>query len=165
MRERMREIIPQTCERMGVDIVRGVLARDHIHMFLSIPPKLSLSDGMQRIKGCSSRRIQVEFPELHKRCWGRQPACVDASQSYLYAGSSRLGAGVDVLVSDDAVLAWIASGLHLNQNYKYLHADISISDARAAIGRYPGFNNSRRPHSSLDGKNPDQAYVNLSVAA
>ncbi len=35
-------------------------------MFLSIPPKLSLSDVMQRIKGRSSRRIQMEFPELRK---------------------------------------------------------------------------------------------------
>jgi putative transposase len=31
------------------------------------PPKLSLSDVMQRIKGRSSRRIQMEFPELRKR--------------------------------------------------------------------------------------------------
>jgi len=71
MRERIREIIRQTCAEMGVHIVRGVLARDHVHMFLSIPPKLSLSDVMQRIKGRSSRRIQIEFPEQRKRYWGR----------------------------------------------------------------------------------------------
>jgi len=41
-------------------------------MFLSIPPKLLLSDIMQRIKGRSSRRIQMEFTELRKRYWGRQ---------------------------------------------------------------------------------------------
>lgn len=37
----------------------------------------------------------------------------------------------------------------------------SVSEARAGIGRYLGFYNSRRPHSSLDGKTPDQAYFNL----
>ena len=72
MRERIREIIMQTCQEMGVHIVKGVLGRDHVHMFLSIPPKLSLSDVMQRIKGRSSRRIQMEFPELRKRYWGRR---------------------------------------------------------------------------------------------
>tara|TARA_R110002110_G_C12942421_1_gene669591 strand:- start:24 stop:371 length:348 start_codon:yes stop_codon:yes gene_type:complete len=72
MRERIREIICQTCAEMGVHIVRGVLAHDHVHMFLSIPPKLSLSDVMQRIKGRSSRRVQMEFPELRKRYWGRR---------------------------------------------------------------------------------------------
>lgn len=72
IRERIRVIIRQSCDEMGVHIVRGVLARDHIHMFLSIPPKLSLSDVMQRIKGRSSRRIQMEFPELRKRYRGRR---------------------------------------------------------------------------------------------
>ena len=72
MRERIREIIIQTCEELGVHIVKGVLACDHVHMFLSIPPKLSLSDVMQRIKGRSSRRIQMEFPDLRKRYWGRR---------------------------------------------------------------------------------------------
>ena len=72
MRDRIREIIIQTCEELGVHIVRGVLARDHGHMFVSIPPKLSLSNVMQRIKGRSSRRIQLEFPELRKRYWGRR---------------------------------------------------------------------------------------------
>jgi REP element-mobilizing transposase RayT len=32
MRERLREIIRQTCVELGVHIVRGVLARDHVHM-------------------------------------------------------------------------------------------------------------------------------------
>ncbi len=51
---------------MGVHIVKGVLARDRVHMFLSIPPKLSLSDVMQRIKGRSPRRIQMEFPDISR---------------------------------------------------------------------------------------------------
>ena len=72
MRERIREIIIQTSEELGVHIEKGVLARDHVHMFLSIPPKLSLSDVMRRIKGRSSRRIQMEFPDLRKRYWGRR---------------------------------------------------------------------------------------------
>src|SRR5210317_1592347 len=72
MRMRIREIIRQTCSEMGVHIVKGVLARDHVHMFLSIPPQLALSTVMQRIKGRSSRRIQMEFPELRKRYWRRR---------------------------------------------------------------------------------------------
>ena len=67
MRERLREIIRQTCTELGVHIVRGMLARDHVQMFLSIPPKLSLAYVMQRIKGRSSRRIQMEFPALRKQ--------------------------------------------------------------------------------------------------
>ena len=51
----------------------------------------------------------------------------------------------------------------------YIHAYINVPDARAAIGRYIQFFNSRRPHTSLDGQTPDQAYFNqlptLTVAA
>ena len=72
MRERIREIIGQACAEMGVHIVKGVLARDHVHMFISVPPQIALSKVMQRIKGRSSRRVQMEFPELRKRYWGRR---------------------------------------------------------------------------------------------
>ena len=40
----------------------------------------------------------------------------------------------------------------------YLRAYESVSEARASIGRYLNFYNGRRPHSSLDGTTPDQAY-------
>lgn len=72
MRERIRVTIRQTCEELGVHIVKGVLARDHVHMFISVPPQLALSTVMQRIKGRSSRRVQMEFPTLRKRYWGRR---------------------------------------------------------------------------------------------
>ena len=42
----------------------------------------------------------------------------------------------------------------------YLRAYASVSEARAGIGRYLSFYNTRRPHSSLDGRTPDQAYFN-----
>jgi putative transposase len=39
-----------------------------------------------------------------------------------------------------------------------LRAYESVSDTRASIGRYLRFYNERRPHASLDGMTPDQAY-------
>lgn len=42
----------------------------------------------------------------------------------------------------------------------YLHAYKTVSDARLGIGRYLAFYNSRRPHSSLDRKTPEQVYFN-----
>jgi len=72
MCDRIYEINMQTCVKLWVQIVKGVSARDHVHMFLSIPPTLSLLDIIQRIKSRISRRIQMEFPELRKRYWGKQ---------------------------------------------------------------------------------------------
>lgn len=42
----------------------------------------------------------------------------------------------------------------------YLHAYKTVSEARAGIGRYLSFYNTRRPHSSLDRQTPDHAYFN-----
>jgi len=41
----------------------------------------------------------------------------------------------------------------------YLHAYASVPEARAGIGRYFGFCNGVRPHSSLGGRTPDDVYL------
>lgn len=58
MRERVWEIIIQACDELDVHIFKGVLERDHVHMFLLTSPAIA----MQRIKGRSSRRTQTDFP-------------------------------------------------------------------------------------------------------
>ena len=40
-------------------------------MFVSVPPKLAISDLMRKIKGWSSHKVQREFPALKNRYWGR----------------------------------------------------------------------------------------------
>jgi putative transposase len=40
-------------------------------MFVEIPPHIAVSDVVRRVKGRSSHRVQMEFPELRKRYWGR----------------------------------------------------------------------------------------------
>jgi putative transposase len=71
LRERVRDIIRQVCRELGVEIVKGVLSSDHIHMFVSVPPNVAISALMQRVKGRSSHKIQIEFPAIRKRYWGR----------------------------------------------------------------------------------------------
>ena len=71
MRERIRDIIRHTCAEVGVQIVQGVLARDHVHMFISVRPQLALSKVTQMIKDRSLRQVQMA-PELRTRYWGRR---------------------------------------------------------------------------------------------
>ena len=72
MRLCVREIIKQVCDEMGVTIVNGALSRDHVHMFVEIPPHVSVSDFVRRAKGRSSRKIQQEFEHIRKRYWGQR---------------------------------------------------------------------------------------------
>ena len=72
IQERTRNLIARGCEEMGVKILNGVVSSDHIHMHCSIPPKIRVSDFVQKLKGMSSRKLQQEFPELKKRYWGQR---------------------------------------------------------------------------------------------
>ena len=40
-------------------------------MFVSIPPRLSVSKLMQYLKGTTSRRLQMEYQVLRKQYWGQ----------------------------------------------------------------------------------------------
>ena len=46
---------------------------DHIHVAVSIPPTISVSEYVQRLKGSSSRYLNktLEFPELDGVTWQR----------------------------------------------------------------------------------------------
>jgi len=68
---RLRELIRQTCATLEVYIDSGHIAVDHVHLLVSVPPQVSVSDLMQRLKGRSSRKMLEEFGELNRQFWGR----------------------------------------------------------------------------------------------
>jgi len=69
--KKVREFIRQTCATLDVYIVSGHVAVDHVHLLLSVPPNLAVSDLVQRLKGRSSRLLLDEFAELKRQFWGR----------------------------------------------------------------------------------------------
>ena len=69
--KRVRELIRQTCASLDVYIVKGHVSKDHVHLLVSVPPKLSVSELVKRLKGRSSRKMLEEFGELRKLYWGR----------------------------------------------------------------------------------------------
>jgi len=42
----IRDIIKKLCEMKGVQIIEGKVCIDHVHIYVAIPPKLSVSDFM-----------------------------------------------------------------------------------------------------------------------
>jgi putative transposase len=68
---RVRELIRQVCRAEEVDILKGHVSKDHVHLFVSIPPQVTISRLVQRLKGKSSHRLLAEFAHLRKAFWGR----------------------------------------------------------------------------------------------
>ena len=68
---RVRDLVRQTCEHLELEILKGVISKDHVHLLVSAPPTISASNIMKRIKGRSSIKLFQEFPQLKKRYWGQ----------------------------------------------------------------------------------------------
>ena len=68
---RVRELIRQVCRDSEVEILKGHVSKDHVHLFVSIPPQLAISRFVQRVKGKSSYKLLHEFSHLRKVFWGR----------------------------------------------------------------------------------------------
>lgn len=68
---RVRDLIRQTCVQLDVQILSGAVQPDHVHLLVSVPPNISVSGLMQRIKGRSSRKIMEEYNEMRHQFWGR----------------------------------------------------------------------------------------------
>ncbi|MBI4653655.1 MAG: IS200/IS605 family transposase [Nitrospirae bacterium] len=67
---RMREIFGEIAEQYEIEIDTMEVMDDHVHLFLSVPPKYSPAVVVQRIKSISAKIIFREFPEIKKSLWG-----------------------------------------------------------------------------------------------
>src|SRR3984893_14440443 len=96
----------------------------------------------------------------------RQPEIFNTDQGSQFTGTAFTGVLADngIAISMDGKGAWrdnvFVERLWRSVKYEevYLRAYDSVGEARSSIGRYLDFYNGRRPHSSLDGSTPDQAY-------
>jgi len=69
--KRVRELIREVCKANEVEIIKGHVSVDHVHLFVSVPPHISVSKLMQYIKEKSSRKVMSEFKTVSKMYWGR----------------------------------------------------------------------------------------------
>ena len=68
---RLREMLRETCASLDVEIEKGHVSADHVHMLVSVPPHLAVSKLVQSMKGRSSRKLLAEYRHLKKQFWGR----------------------------------------------------------------------------------------------
>jgi len=68
---RVRDLIRMICTSLDVEIVKGHISRDHVHLMVSVPPYVAVSRLVQRMKGLTSRKLLQENRGLNKAFWGR----------------------------------------------------------------------------------------------
>ena len=71
VQKRCRDLLIQICEAEGVEIMKGVVSSDHVHMHVEYAPGMNVSSMVKQMKGRTSRKLQQEFPHLKERYWGQ----------------------------------------------------------------------------------------------
>lgn len=92
---KVRELIREICKANDIEILKGHVSKDHVHLFLSIPPHLSISNTVQSLKGKSSRKLLSNFKHLQQQFWGRH----FWARGYFVASSGN--------VTDEVVMKYI----------------------------------------------------------
>ena len=63
--------IKDTCDWKGIEILEGSVKEEHVHLYLQVPPRYSISDTVKWLKGKSATKLLQKFPKLAKQYWGR----------------------------------------------------------------------------------------------
>jgi len=66
VKRRLEEIIRQVATEIGIKILALEIMPDHLHLFVSAYPQLSIPHIVKSFKGKSSHDLRLEFPELNK---------------------------------------------------------------------------------------------------
>ncbi|RKJ17499.1 IS200/IS605 family transposase, partial [Butyricicoccus sp. 1XD8-22] len=75
LKQDIGQILRKLCERKGVEILEATACKDHIHMLVSIPPKISVSSFVGYLKGKSSLMIFDRHANLKYRYGNRKFWC------------------------------------------------------------------------------------------
>ena len=108
--ERVRELVRQICKENDVEIIKGHVSQDHVHLLVSVPPQLAISKLVQYLKGKSSYKLMQENKQISKMFWGRHLW----ARGYFVATSGN--------VTDEVIAEYIK-----NQDIEKEDEDFSIS--------------------------------------
>ena len=70
IRDRVKEVFEEISRNHDFEIDTLEIAKDHVHIFLSFPPRYSISKAVGILKSISGSVIFQEHPEVKKELWG-----------------------------------------------------------------------------------------------
>jgi len=70
VRERVTELLVEIAVENEIEIDTMEVAEDHVHLFVSFPPRHSISSVVGRLKSQSASALFREFPDVRQQLWG-----------------------------------------------------------------------------------------------
>ena len=97
----LSSVLDEISKERGWSMITKEIQPDHVHIFLSIPPAISVSNVIKILKGSTARKLFVQFPELKKTLWG----------GHLWAPSYYVGTAGNV--SAEVIQSYIERAEHI----------------------------------------------------
>ena len=110
--ERIRELIRGICKEHEVEIIKGHVSKEQVHLFVSVPPHKAERKLVRYLKGKSSYKKLQENKQLSKMFWGRHLW----GRGYFVATSGN--------ITDEVIMEYIE-----NQDGSEQDDDFSISQS------------------------------------
>ena len=70
IQQRVKELFQEIADNHNIDIDTMEVAPDHVHLFVSFPPRYSIANVVGKLKSISASVIFREFPEVKHQLWG-----------------------------------------------------------------------------------------------
>ena len=105
-------MIREICRSIDVEIWKGHVGPDHVHLMVAMPPHVAPSRAMQAIKGKTSHHLRGGYRSIQKEFWGRHLW----ARGYFACTSGN--------VTDDVIKKYIETQGALPQN----DADFKVSE-------------------------------------
>ena len=70
LRDTVKELFEEILKARDCEIEEMEIAKDHVHIFTSIPPKYSVGEMVRVLKSVSAKEIFLRHPEVKKELWG-----------------------------------------------------------------------------------------------
>ena len=70
IQQRVKELFQEIADNHNIDIDTMEVAPDHVHLFVSFPPRYSIANLVGKLKSISASVIFREFPEVKHQLWG-----------------------------------------------------------------------------------------------
>ena len=70
IRQRVKELFGEIADHHGIEIDAMEVAVDHVHLFVSFPPRYSISRVVGLLKSITASVLFQEFPRIRDQLWG-----------------------------------------------------------------------------------------------
>jgi putative transposase len=109
---RLRELIREICGAAEVQILKGHVSKDDVHLLVSMPPQVTISRLVQRLKGKTAYKMPQEFAPLRGQFWGRHLW----ARGYFCCSSGN--------VTDQVIAEYIANQGQGPEDFRVEHGDL-----------------------------------------